>query len=246
MLQIRKDARKPKVTDFGLTSSFVHLNKHELLSSVFLENGGTQLIVDNLRQGGNEIQLLYYTLLNIWLLSFTTDGIDKFVSVPRFGVIRLVCELLQKLSREKLTRVAFLIFKNVQENHSCLELMMDSRLLKIIDTLLKGNIKDEELIDMIKDVGTVLESNIRILSSFDKYVREITNEHLEWSSVHTERFWKENAIKFENNDFQMIKKLRHLLASKSPQNVAIACYDLGEFSRFYPRGRTVIETLQLK
>ena len=34
--------------------------------------------------------------------------------------------------------------------------MMDSRLLKIIDTLLKGNIKDEELIDMIKDIGAVL------------------------------------------------------------------------------------------
>ena len=33
---------------------------------------------------------------------------------------------------------------------------MDSRLLKIIDTLLKGNIKDEELIEMIKDIGAVL------------------------------------------------------------------------------------------
>jgi V-type H+-transporting ATPase subunit H len=89
-----------------------------------------------------------------------------------------------------------MIFKNLQENHSCLELMMDGKLLKIIDTLLKGNIKDEELIEMIKDIGSVLESNIRVLSSFDKYVREITNENMEWSSVHTERFWKENAVKF--------------------------------------------------
>ena len=172
---------------------------------MFLENGGTQLLVDNLRQSGNEIQILYYTLINIWLLSFTTEGVEKFISVPRFGILRLICELLQKLSREKLTRVSFMIFKNVQENHTCLELMMDSRLLKIIDTLLKGNIKDEDLIDSIKDIGSVLESNIRILSSFDKYIREITNENLEWSSVHTERFWKENAIKFENNDFQVIK-----------------------------------------
>ena len=193
--------------DFGLVGCFVHLNKHEVLANIFLENGGIQLLIDNLRQGGNEIQILYYTLLNIWLLSFVPSAVEKFISMPRFGIIRLICELLQKLSREKLTRISFMIFKNVKDNHSCLELMMDSRLLKIIDTLLKGNIKDEELIDLIKDIGVNLEANIRVLSSFDKYVREINSENMEWNSVHTERFWKENAVKFESNDFQIIKYL---------------------------------------
>jgi hypothetical protein len=54
----------------------------------------------------------------------------------------LICEVLQKISRDKLVRVAFIIFKNLQNNQVCLELMMDVGLLKIIDTLLKGNIKD--------------------------------------------------------------------------------------------------------
>ncbi len=35
-----------------------------------------------------------------------------------------------------------MIFKNIQENNNCLELMIDNRLLKIIDNLLKGSIKD--------------------------------------------------------------------------------------------------------
>jgi len=64
-----------------------------------------------------------------------------------------------------------MIFKNIQENHTCLELMIDNRLLKIIDTILKGNIKDEELINSIKDIGVILESNIRVLSSFEKYIK---------------------------------------------------------------------------
>ena len=68
-----------------------------------------------------------------------------------------------------------MIFKNIQDYHSCLELMIDNRLLKIIDTLLKGNIKDEDLITEIKDIGAVLESNIRVLSSFDKYVKEVNS-----------------------------------------------------------------------
>lgn len=125
--------------------------------------------------------------------------------MAKYGVIRYICEILQKVSREKITRVAFTIFKNIQSNHGCLELMMDSKLLKIIDTILKGNIKDEELLSSIKDIGAVLESNIRVLSSFDKYNKELNSESLEWSSVHNERFWKENALKFETNDYHLIK-----------------------------------------
>jgi V-type H+-transporting ATPase subunit H len=34
--------------------------------------------------------------------------------------------------------------------------MIDHKLLKIIDTLLKGNIKDQQLIDDIKAIGAVL------------------------------------------------------------------------------------------
>lgn len=49
--------------------------------------------------------------------------------------------------------------------------MMDVGLLKIIDTLLKGNIKDPEIVNNIKSVAETLEQNIRILSSFDKYVK---------------------------------------------------------------------------
>jgi V-type H+-transporting ATPase subunit H len=154
------------------------------------------VLTDCLTRSGNDIQLIYYALLNIWMLSFGEEAVEKFISVPKLGVVRAVCEILQKVSREKITRVAFMIFKNIEKDHACLELMMDSKLLKIVDTILKGNIKDEELISSIKDIATVLESNIRVLSSFDKYVKEINSDCLEWSSVHTERFWKENAVKF--------------------------------------------------
>lgn len=206
-LGMRRDSRKQKVSDFCLLSSLIHLNKHESLAEVFIENNGGKLITDSLRQSGSETQMLYYTLLNIWLLSFVPLGVEKLLAVPKYGVLKSVCEILQKLSREKLTRVAFMIFKNVEGNQTCLELLIDGKLLKIIDTLLKGNIKDEALIESIKSTGSNLENNIRILSNFDKYAREINSEHLEWSSVHTERFWKENAMKFEQNEFQLIKYL---------------------------------------
>ena len=44
-------------------------------------------------------------------------------------------------------------------------------------------------------------------------------------------------MKFQQNDFQLIKKLREILQGRDDKNIAVACYDLGEFCRFYPRGR---------
>ena len=58
--------------------------------------------------------------------------------------------------------------------------------------------------------------------------------------MHSEKFWKENVKKFEDNDFLLIRKLSELLTSQDNQNVAIACYDLGEFCRFHPFGKVYI------
>jgi V-type H+-transporting ATPase subunit H len=42
--------------------------------------------------------------------------------------------------------------------------MVDAGLLKICDTLLKGNIKDKETVEDITYVGEILEKNIKILT----------------------------------------------------------------------------------
>jgi len=69
----------------------IYLNKHAALAEVFLENGGGQLIIDSFRQSGSDTQILYYTLLNIWLLSFVETAVQKFIAVPKNGVLRSVC-----------------------------------------------------------------------------------------------------------------------------------------------------------
>lgn len=67
---MRKERNKQKVSDFCLLNSLIYLNKHQVLAEVFLENGGGQLILDAFRQSGSDTQVLYYVLLNVWLLSF--------------------------------------------------------------------------------------------------------------------------------------------------------------------------------
>jgi V-type H+-transporting ATPase subunit H len=79
----------------------------------------------------------------------------------------------------------------------------------------------------------VLEKNYRILSSFEKYVKEINTNTLRWGPCHSENFWKENVKRFEFDDFKYVNKLVELLQSEDAQTRAISCYDLGEFCRFH-------------
>jgi V-type H+-transporting ATPase subunit H len=39
------------------------------------------------------------------------------------------------------------------------------------------------------------------LTSFEKYTKELFAEYFTWSPVHSEKFWKENVKKFEDDDF---------------------------------------------
>ena len=49
--------------------------------------------------------------------------------------------------------------------------MVDCNLLRVCDLYKKTNIKDEDLKDDLDTVQTILEKNIKILTSFEKYVK---------------------------------------------------------------------------
>ena len=44
-----------------------------------------------------------------------------------------------------------------------------------------------------------------LLSSFEKYAKELESDELEWGHLHTEKFWRENYKRFEENEFFYVK-----------------------------------------
>lgn len=56
-------------------------------------------MLECLTKSNNDIQKIYYALLNVWMLSFIEEGIEKFISVAKLNVIKAMCEILQKISR---------------------------------------------------------------------------------------------------------------------------------------------------
>ncbi len=111
--------------------------------------------------------------------------------------------------------------------------MVDNNLKKVVENEQRKNIKDPQLREHLEALEDILERNYRILSSFEKYNKEIAVNTLKWGPCHSENFWKENAKRFEAEDFKLVTKLVELLGSEDATTRAIACYDLGEFCRFH-------------
>lgn len=61
---------------------------------------------------------------------------------------------------------------------------------------MKGNIRDKDITSDLEYLGGILEKNLKILISFQKYVKEFNTQALEWNPVHSEKFQKEKVEKF--------------------------------------------------
>lgn len=100
-------------------------------------------------------------------------------------------------------------------------------------------------------------------SNFERYCHELSKGKLKWSVLHTEKFWLENVMQFERDEFKAIQQLAdiiksyaHNLAQKSDSmelkeevdgvTVAVACFDIGEFARLYPNGKKICQKFRIK
>ncbi|CAK91061.1 unnamed protein product (macronuclear) [Paramecium tetraurelia] len=116
---------KLKIADFMIMPVCVHFLKHETLAVQFIKSGGIRIITNLLSKYSTDLQIAYYTILALWLLSFTTESISLF-NDPTIGLIKLIIESVQKISREKILRVSFACFRNlVDASPQCIELMVD-------------------------------------------------------------------------------------------------------------------------
>lgn len=97
-------------------------------------------------------------------------------------------------------------------------------------------------------LNRLLHANYKEISRWDMYQAEVESGNLEWGVLHTEKFFKENCrlLEGKNDDFYLLKILINLLRSKDEDIAAIACYDIGEFVRFYPNGKSIAIRLGAK
>jgi hypothetical protein len=153
---------------------------------------------------------------------------------------------------DKIARIGLMCIKNLLGSERCIEVLLDLKFMRTIDILLTTKWSDLAIKKDLNELYDFLDKNYKIMTSFEKYAKEMDNGNLKWGSLHTINFWEDHYKEFEFNNFEYIRKLVRILGSNNEKKgealderaiemKCIACYDLGEFSRLYPGGSAVIE-----
>uniref|UniRef100_A0A8C7KJT3 V-type proton ATPase subunit H n=1 Tax=Oncorhynchus kisutch TaxID=8019 RepID=A0A8C7KJT3_ONCKI len=194
-------------------------------------------------------QLQYQMGFCVWLLAFNSQLCEQ---LRRYNVVPALSDILQESVKEKVTRIILAAFRNLLEKSADRETrqeyalgMIQCKVLKQLENLDQQKYDDEDITEDIKFLLESLGESVQDLSSFDEYSSELKSGRLEWSPVHkSEKFWRENAVRLNEKNYELLKILTRLLeVSDDPQVIAVAAHDVGEYVRHYPRGKRVIEQL---
>lgn len=199
-------------------------------------------------------QMQYQVTCCLWLLSFNEHIATKIQS--GYKLIPVLADVLNGTEKEKVKRIIIAAFKNLLEKpndadvvkSNCL-CMLQSKVKKLVELMLQSNIEDPDLAEDLDFLNKKLETLVMDVTSFDEYTLEITSNRLNWSPCHkSDKFWRENAPRLNENNFYLIRKLIDILKLKgtSAQSLEIALNDIGEYVRYYSRGKNVIEQLDAK
>jgi V-type H+-transporting ATPase subunit H len=219
--------------------------KRDECRDMFYKARGISALIDLLHDYVGNVQILYETCFCLWLLSFNKNVETYFQSTK---VIPRLHYVLKNIQKEKVIRVILATFKNlIKRSNKFISELVQVGVPKTLMTLSKRNFEDSDITEDLKALLEALEQHINELSSFDEYRQEVLSGHLEWTPVHaSEKFWKENLSKFEENNYYILRELIKILDQNHAQNLAIACHDLGQFVQFHPRGRKILTDLGAK
>ena len=253
------------------------LVREDSVRDALVGSGGVKLLAKLCDPKCDDPQQLYEVCFSLWVMSYSNKASEEFGPNK---VIESLCEIISANFREKLTRVAIATLVNVvsKQNGEHCHTMSDCDLLETLKDLSESHWADPDVVAGIDELKEAMQKNYRVLSSFERYRKEVIKGDLKWGPVHSEKFFRENAQEMGEDDFKIVRILIDLLrkaVATSPsiakaseiddvevnltglqlsalndginmESVAVACYDLGEFMRFYPSGKRVIVTLGAK
>jgi V-type H+-transporting ATPase subunit H len=194
---------------------------------------------------GPNYQQIYESVFLLWSLSFNIEVAQRLTE-PK--LIHNLCHILKRCNKVKVIRISLSVLRNLLGVSKNNELMLSYGIMSSLSLLKQKKWGDEELEANIKHIEETLEKNVDDLTSWDKYKNEVLASQLEWSPPHKSvKFWQENHLKFEEDNYHLLQKLKEILASsRDPKVQCIACWDIGEFVRIHPHGKLISKNMDLK
>lgn len=192
--------------------------------------------------------MCYQVAFCFWLLSFEQDVAEQINK--KYDIIPLLINVAQTAVKEKVIRVVVATFRNLitKAPSANLPTMLVAQLLPFAKNLCARKFSDEDILEDVQFVRDELTINFQSLTTYDEYSSELTSGHLSWTPVHESvDFWKENATKLNDKDYEQLKTLIKLLnETNDPLVLAVAVHDIGQYVKHYERGKKVITDLGAK
>jgi len=223
----------------------------DVFAASFFAEGGIDRLSHILFENDSHRQVVYLTVYNMWALTIRRDknAVYQFKKALLNGPLidKLVNFVKSKLST-KVTRVTLALFEKMVHFENFNEMVVLFGLCPVLEAMESEESKmdDPELKASVSSLLDSLEKSVKILSSFERYEQEMRAEKLMWGPCHNESFWKKYSGKLEEDNFKLIRQLIGLLDSEDSRTVAVACYDIGEWARFYQDAKSVITKLNGK
>lgn len=183
----------------------------------------------------------YHAMLCTWLACFYGPAAGR---VGQPGLATLV-RILRSEARSRVLRLCVstirIVLSDVRSQGALCEAAIEAKLPKTLAQVAErqsGN--DKELESDMDWLNETLSRNFKVLTTFERHEQDLLSLKLSWSMIHDELFWRENALKFDHNNFSSVKKLIELLGSDNEETVAVACSDIGFFVQYFPNGKVIV------
>ena len=85
--------------------------------------------------------------------------------------------------------------------------MAEAGSMQIVAGLEYEKWRDPELVELISRVKGELTREVKLLTNFERFEREVLGGKLKWGFIHSDKFWAENVFKCEANNFRVIDHL---------------------------------------
>lgn len=236
--------RKRGDGDVLVAVSALHLLlRREEFRASFAEREGLRHLADVIRNRGQNLQLLYHSMVCLWLLAYSSTVRTQFAGER--GLVRTIVETLRMEDALKVRRMCLSTLRNLVGVADAEEEMVDAGLVRLLAYLNERKWADPDMSDDIDVLTKRLDVVVESMSSWDRYKAEVLSGRLRWSPVHSMiDFWKQDAARLEDSNCRVLSHLLELLRTSSDTTVlAVACHDIGEYVSHRPRGRAVLSRL---
>jgi len=191
--------------------------------------------------------VVYKSVFAIWMMSFEPGlaGMLKQNDVVKTVKGILTFSRVEKVIRLALTLLGNFLTQKAQFLAVC-EDIVEEGVLEVVQQLEYEKWREQDLYDEIRMLVQLISSEVKELSNFDRYMRELESGSLKQGFIHNSKFFGENVMKFEQGEFKAVKLLANLLSTNDADTLAMACHDLGEFVSLHPLGKKQIARLGVK